>query len=316
MLTTITSFIVGLMCLFSLLCLPNIYFGQNSEASADRIAIINFDDGYKSQFVNAKPILDKYGFKAAYFIVCNFVGKNAQQMNSPDIVDFIGKGIDQMSWEDVKMLEKDGNVIGAHTMSHIDLNNLSATELDYEIGQSKQCLSDNGINTEIFSYPYNSGKDNATVVNTVSKYYDMARSANRPLMFLNCVDSDSNDDQYSQTDCRTFLADGIPNVMSKYSIAGWSHDYLRRKFSYDDTQMLKEFIKTVNSQAKYNKNGQISAVPIIIYHRIDNSGTEYSTSTRLFNEEMKYLHDNAFKVLSMADLGYNEGNNSLYLKNK
>ena len=99
MLTTITSFIVGLMCLFSLLCLPNISFGQNLEVSADRIAIINLDDGYKSQFVNAKPILDKYGFKAAYFIVCNFVGKNAQQMNSPDIVDFIGKGIDQMSWE-------------------------------------------------------------------------------------------------------------------------------------------------------------------------------------------------------------------------
>lgn len=316
MLTTITSFIVGLMCLFSLLCLPNISFGQNLEVSADRIAIINLDDGYKSQFVNAKPILDKYGFKAAYFIVCNFVGKNAQQMNSPDIVDFIGKGVDQMSWEEVKMLEKDGNVIGAHTMSHIDLNNLSATELDYEIGQSKQCLSDNGINTDIFSYPYNSGKDNATVVNTVSKYYDMARSANRPLMFLNCVDPDSNEDQYSQTDCRTFSGDGIPNVMSKYSIAGWSHDYLRRKYSYDDAQMLKEFIKTVNSQAKYNKNGQISAVPIIIYHRIDNSGTEYSTSTRLFNEEMKYLHDNAFKVLSMADLGYNEGNNSLYLKNK
>ena len=39
-----------------------------------RIAIINFDDGYKSQFTNAKPLLDKYGFKASFFIVCNFVG--------------------------------------------------------------------------------------------------------------------------------------------------------------------------------------------------------------------------------------------------
>ena len=145
MLTTITLFMAGLTCLFSSLCLPNISFGQNSEVSNNRIAIINFDDGFESQFVNAKPILDKYGFKAAYFIVCNFVGKDAQQMNSPDITDFIGKGIDQMSWEDLKILEKEGNVIGAHTMNHIDLNNLSAMELDYEIGQSKQCLTDNGI---------------------------------------------------------------------------------------------------------------------------------------------------------------------------
>ena len=285
MLTTMSSFIVGIMCLFFSLCLPNISYGQNSEISGNRIVIINFDDGFKSQFVNAKPILDKYGFKAAYFIVCNFVGKDAQQMNSPDIVDFIGKGIDQMSWEDLKILEKEGNVIGAHTLNHIDLNNLSAMELDYEIGQSKQCLT-----------------DNATVVNTVSKYFEMARSANRPLMFLNCFDSDSNDDQSSQIDCRTYSAAGIPNVMSKYSIVGWSHDYLRRKYSYDDLQMLKEFIKTVNSQAKYNGNGQISAIPIIIYHRIDNSGTEYSTSIRLFNEEMKYLHDNGFKLILILEL--------------
>jgi peptidoglycan/xylan/chitin deacetylase (PgdA/CDA1 family) len=87
-------------------------------------------DGFKSQFVNAKPILDKYGFKAAYFIVCNFVGKNAQQMSAPDIVDFIGKGLDQMNWEELKILEKEGNIIGAHTMNHIELNNLSAIQLD------------------------------------------------------------------------------------------------------------------------------------------------------------------------------------------
>jgi peptidoglycan/xylan/chitin deacetylase (PgdA/CDA1 family) len=43
-----------------------------------RLVIINFDDGYKSQFTNAKPILDMYGFKASFFIVCNFVGKSAK----------------------------------------------------------------------------------------------------------------------------------------------------------------------------------------------------------------------------------------------
>jgi hypothetical protein len=33
------------------------------------------------------------------------VGKDAQQMSSPNIVDFTGKGLDQMNWEDIKILE-------------------------------------------------------------------------------------------------------------------------------------------------------------------------------------------------------------------
>jgi peptidoglycan/xylan/chitin deacetylase (PgdA/CDA1 family) len=76
-----------------------------------RIAIINFDDGYKSQFTNAKPLLDKYGFKASFFIVCNFVGKSAKQMNSTSIVNFSGKGVEQMNWTDVLALHKQGEMI-------------------------------------------------------------------------------------------------------------------------------------------------------------------------------------------------------------
>ena len=62
--------------------------------------------------------------------------------------------------------------------------------------------------------------------------------------------------------------------------------------------------------------GQIRAIPIVIYHRIDDSGTEYSTTPRLFDEEMKYLHDNGFDVLSIRDIGYDEQNNTLYIKGK
>ena len=37
-------------------------------------------------------------------------------------------------------------------------------------------------------------------------------------------------------------------------------------------------------------------------------------SAKLFNAEMKYLYDNGFKVITMADLGYDESRKSLYLK--
>ena len=40
----------------------------------------------------------------------------------------------------------------------------------------------------------------------------------------------------------------------------------------------------------------------------------YSTTIDLFEKEIKYLHDNGFKVLTMADIGYDTNSNYLYLK--
>ena len=36
-----------------------------------KIVILSFDDNRKGDFTYAKPILDKYGFKATFFIICN-----------------------------------------------------------------------------------------------------------------------------------------------------------------------------------------------------------------------------------------------------
>jgi hypothetical protein len=66
-------------------------------------------------------------------------------------------------------------------MSHIDLTHLSSHVLDYEIGQSKQCLADHGINSTIFANAYSTGWDNSTVVRVIPKYYDLARNGFYPL---------------------------------------------------------------------------------------------------------------------------------------
>ena len=50
-----------------------------------KVVILNFDDGRKTQFTQAKPILDKYGFKATFYVVCNYLGNKPGYMNWTDI---------------------------------------------------------------------------------------------------------------------------------------------------------------------------------------------------------------------------------------
>ncbi len=79
--------------------------------------------------------------------------------------------------------------------------------------------------------------------------------------------------------------------------------------------MQRTLVNEVNSQEKYNKsNVPILAVPIIGYHSINNNKTSDSTDIGLFAQEMKYLHDNAFRVLTLNDLGYDTKNNLFYIK--
>jgi hypothetical protein len=85
--------------------------------------------------------------------------------------------------------------------------------------------------------------------------------------------------------------------------------------------MLQKFIVDVNSQLQYNTNGVINAIPIVIYHNlvtfpdVSYSKDAADTTVNLFDQEMKYLHDNGFKVLTMNDLGYDNANNDLYIRN-
>jgi len=314
----IANIIIAFLISAVVIAIPNVAYSQpipyvpNTEnintANNNKAIILTFDDGYKSQYANAKPILDKYGYKATFYIVCNYVGNNGR-----------------LKWEDITALHNEGYDIGSHTMNHVDLSQTSKKETRYEIAESKQCLLNHGINATSFAYPFNGGTDEAAVVNTVAKYYDIARtarSAPEPIMYLHCDGFKEEEEASGQTDCRTFSNedndDAELTFANRYSIMGWSHDADRSKNSYDDSEMLDRFIKVVNIPSIYNTNGTINAIPIVIWHRIDNSGEgdpdSYATTIDLFEKEIKYLHDNGFKVLSMADLGYDVNSNYLYIK--
>ena len=268
----------------------------SNDSSNERYVILNFDDNRKSQFTQVKPILDKYGFKATFYVVCKYLDNKKGYMN----------------WTELETLHKEGHDIGSHTMNHANLSDSSIKSLEYQIGKSKECLQEHGINATTFAYPFDKGWDNNTVVNIVSKYYDLARTASSPLTFLHC---DGWKDKSTQTDCRTYTKNGKLNYANRYSIRAWSHDLSRKVNSYDNSALFDRFIQVVNSQFEHNKNGTVTAIPIIIYHRAGDTETiDYNTDVDLFKNEMKYLHDGKFTVLTMSDLAYDSKNDYLFVK--
>jgi peptidoglycan/xylan/chitin deacetylase (PgdA/CDA1 family) len=261
-------------------------------ASAQKAIILNFDDDWKGQILHAVPILEKYGFKATFFVTCGCLTyQNSSFCNNAG-------GDSAMTWDDIALLSELGHDIQSHGMSHKDVTQLSATSLEYEIGESKKCLLEHDINPTVFGTPYAAGEGNSTVVNTISRYYEMGRMGYGPLIHL--------------------------DLTNRYSLPLLT-DYRQQAMYRDDsTKILDIFIGAVNNQTRFNTKGTINAIPIIVYHNVDyknsssNISPDWIDSTidvNLFDREMKYLHDNGFQVLTMSDLGYNQTSNKLYIKN-
>ena len=171
---------------------------------------------------------------------------------------------------------------------------------------------------EFFGTPHGKGWDNSTVIDTIAKYYDFAITGFSNLMYLNCdgwnEQEEDIDNSNVQTDCRTYFDDGTLTYANRYSIREWSHDSADKEYLDNDQRTFEEFVKVVNSQDNFNKNGIIKAIPIIAYHDLDYNGRiPGSADVNLFDVEMKYLYDNGFTVLTMADLGYNENDNYLFI---
>ncbi len=275
--------------------------------NANKVAILTFGDGYQSQYTYAKPVLDKYGFKGNFFVTCNKVGL-----------------ISKITWQEIVQLYKEGHVIGSKTMDYgtkamqnKNLNHLSSKNLEFEVGQSKQCLLNHGINTTFFAVPMNIANGNATVINTIAKYYSLSINGHADLIYLHCNGYKENS---SQTDCRTYFDNGNLTFANRYSIGEWSEQHIKNGISYNDSQMFNKFVREVNSQNKYNNNGIVNAIPLIAYHDIvilpdvRDTNEPSATTLNLFNAEMKYLHDNGIRVITFYNLGYDERTNVFHIK--
>jgi len=111
--------------------------------------LITIDDGYRSAYEIAYPILRRHGFTAALFVY----------------TDFIGSGVKSLTWEQLEEMQAAGFDVGSHTVTHCDLSEKRAGEDDgayrervrRELLESKRTL-DARLNqdTIALAYPYGS----------------------------------------------------------------------------------------------------------------------------------------------------------------
>jgi peptidoglycan/xylan/chitin deacetylase (PgdA/CDA1 family) len=113
----------------------------------EKSVVITLDDGYKSVYDIAYPILKKYGFTAALFIY----------------TDFIANSKSAMTWDQLRQMKRDGFEVGSHTLSHCDLTRKREGETDQaylervkeELLVSKQIIDQKlGQNTVYVAFPY------------------------------------------------------------------------------------------------------------------------------------------------------------------
>lgn len=140
--------------------------------------LLTFDDAYADIAKYALPVLRRYGFKGAVFVVTGqLAGTNTWDE---------AKGHDThqlMSEEQIRYWAGQEIEFGTHSRTHADLTQLSANECIQEIAGSKADLAALlGSSVVSFAYPY--GKYNDAVRDVVGGEFDLAFSVNEGMNYL------------------------------------------------------------------------------------------------------------------------------------
>ncbi|HWI22364.1 MAG TPA: polysaccharide deacetylase family protein [Baekduia sp.] len=128
--------------------LPLVAAAPAGAAPGGKVYItLGFDDGSISQW-NNRDVLQKYGVNATYFI-------NSSAITNAPVTNTTGP---YMSWAQLQTLQAEGNDIGGHTKTHVNLRTQqSSAQLQDPNGElcgDRKTLVNHGFPTLNFAYPY------------------------------------------------------------------------------------------------------------------------------------------------------------------
>jgi peptidoglycan/xylan/chitin deacetylase (PgdA/CDA1 family) len=130
-----------------MLCSDGITVGLPGDGSD---IVITFDDGDKTIYEYAFPLLKEYGMKALVFLVTDFVDKQ----NVWD-VSITGKRAVHLAWDEIREMHSYGIEFGSHTMTHRNLTRLDPAGMRKELAGSKMTIEEKLGLCRCVSYPFN-----------------------------------------------------------------------------------------------------------------------------------------------------------------
>lgn len=98
---------------------------------------ITFDDGWQSAYTDARPLLEKYGFDATFYI-------NPSSIETSNF----------MTAAELHALADAGNEIAAHGYSHDDMTAIDDKELNHQLREGRDYLRRAGFTVTDFATPY------------------------------------------------------------------------------------------------------------------------------------------------------------------
>jgi peptidoglycan/xylan/chitin deacetylase (PgdA/CDA1 family) len=125
---------------------------NHKAALPSKSIVITFDDGTASQVLNAIPVLNQYHFKAVFFIMTVSLNHSIY-----------------MSTQQVKILNDEGFIIGAHTWDHHNVTGYKNDDWIIQLQKPKQQLEKIiGKPVEYFAYP--NGAWNEAAIEQLKNY--------------------------------------------------------------------------------------------------------------------------------------------------
>ncbi|MDI3481550.1 MAG: hypothetical protein PWQ97_1205 [Tepidanaerobacteraceae bacterium] len=160
-------------------------FIYGNKKLPEKTVLITFDDGYESNYVYAFPILKKYKFKAAVFIIGNRISDKSQPYD-PNKLSFL-------TFSEIKEMFGSGLVeFGSHTFNAHEyrgpkpaLLSMSKAQIEEDFASQASVFSKNGIPApSAIAYPY--GRYNSAIKEAAKKFgYTMGFTITEGFVYQN-----------------------------------------------------------------------------------------------------------------------------------